>query len=132
MGLVESKPTFPTNEQWEVAKKTIEQRLDNMDKNLQKNIDEIKETQSNYVAEDFNELLISGLSLMEKCSDKSYINRVFYDNVECSQERRNFAQLISKQVADLDKRLNINNQLDKLNGLKATQKNDKFKVMWDL
>lgn len=107
MGSSESKPTYPTNEQWKEW--SIKQ-----DKYVKSKIDEIKNEKSNAI----NQEMVKGFKLfdnyMAHCQDVSGWKRLFHDNVDCTQARSELIQhmvKLSVGVAEDNRDLNDLKQL---------------------
>ncbi len=79
----ESRPVFPTNQQWESHKEEQKQKLDK----------KLSELNSIGIKED-QELVANFNNMMGECYDKSKFRRFFSDNNGCTEARGKFMEAI--------------------------------------
>jgi len=84
MGGGESRPTFPSNEQWHSYESEKKEQRDNILQELEEkrdqNVQQIKEIEKEWISK--------VITYMTHCQDKSWMSRVFRDNNKCTEAKK--------------------------------------------
>lgn len=85
MGALESKPSFPSDQEWQEWKKL-------RDEKITKEIDQIKKSQSQNIDKDITTAIFLFDKYMQECHDKSRLKTFFTDNKSCTIARKDLIQ----------------------------------------
>lgn len=110
MGVGESKPNFPTNDQWQTYRT---ERL-NVVESVRKEIETLQQSTSEQQNEAEKKLLLNMVDYMRECQDRAAIKRVFTDSPACTQAKKELMTGFLDIVGKMDQTSKLQTMKDKI------------------
>lgn len=105
MGGGESKPHFPTENQWQTYRADRIAAVDSVREDLESVQKTITEEENQLE----HKLLLGMVNYMRECQDRALIKRVFTDNPGCTQAKKDIMNTGALMLANMDKSSQLQN-----------------------